>query len=182
MAKVRWTAMRSEQQRASASSRTRLTAPPVGKGLKRYGHGRQHPAQKCSSMRQEQTRARVPRGGGPRDVSLPVPREPLSAPLASGGTRYSPSSHVRWRSRVLRHAGRLGPRLKGSGCSSGCSTRLQRVLEDTLQFHVLPANLHNFEWSRWDSNPRPPPCKGGSMVCWRFLWLTKCLQISGLSV
>lgn len=29
---------------------------------------------------------------------------------------------------------------------------------------VLPANCDLSEWSRWDSNPRPPPCKGEAMA------------------
>src|SRR5919107_5218414 len=32
------------------------------------------------------------------------------------------------------------------------------------------------EWSRWDSNPRPPPCKGGTMLCCIFPEYAKSLQ------
>jgi hypothetical protein len=64
---------------------------------------------------------RVPYGGGPRGVSLLVPGTPLSI-VGPGGMR-NPASHVRYRSRIIRHVGRLGPRLKGSGCSSACSTK-----------------------------------------------------------
>ena len=37
----------------------------------------------------------------------------------------------------------------------------------------IPQNAGFNEWSRWDSNPRPPPCKGGAMVCQRFLELAE---------
>ena len=34
------------------------------------------------------------------------------------------------------------------------------------------------KWSRGDSNPWPPPCKGGKIVFRKFLELAKCLQIA----
>src|SRR5215211_4664206 len=34
------------------------------------------------------------------------------------------------------------------------------------------------EWSRGDSNPCPPPCKSGVIVCWSVLEFAKHLQIA----
>jgi hypothetical protein len=38
------------------------------------------------------------------------------------------------------------------------------------------------KWTRGDSNPWPPPCEGGEIVCWRLLELAKLLQIEAFGL
>jgi hypothetical protein len=82
------------------------------------------------------TYARAPRGG-PRAVSLLVPGSPLSI-VNLRWDEISPSP-TRWRSRVLRHAGRLGPRPKGLGCSIGWSLRAEPHLSVDVGQEAIPS-------------------------------------------
>src|SRR5215218_491311 len=56
--------------------------------------------------------------------------------------------------------------------------RVRRRCRVLLWWRVLPANQPFFEWAMLDSNQRLPPCKGGEMLCQRFLEFAKSPQIS----
>jgi hypothetical protein len=52
------------------------------------------------------------------------------------------------------------------------------VLARPVAVHYLPSGFHLqiegfLKWSRGDSNPWPPPCKGGAILCWIFPGIAK---------
>jgi hypothetical protein len=49
-------------------------------------------------------------------------------------------------------------------------------ISSVLAFHLQIATKR--KWTRGDSNPWPPPCEGGEILCQRFPELAKLLEMS----
>ena len=101
-------------------------------------------------------------------ASLPKRRSPAATPVAA--VRCAPEARLQLQDRPLTRdqplCGNLVHFRRLRWYSNG--TGWPVLLLATFCSCFSPAKRLFSEWSRGDSNPWPPPCKGGTILCWAF--------------